>query len=74
MLRELTKRHDAAKELLKLYKTLDPISIPDEGSILEKGNCRGVIVIKREKEKSSRLVPDNRNANELFSYYQFTPK
>lgn len=36
--RELIKRDDVAKELLKLYKTLDPISIPKEGSILEKGN------------------------------------
>jgi hypothetical protein len=35
--RELIKRDDAAKGLLKLYKNLDPISIPKEGSILEKG-------------------------------------
>jgi hypothetical protein len=35
--RELIKRDDAPKELLGLYKTLDPMSIPGEGSILEKG-------------------------------------
>jgi len=36
--RELIRRDDAAKELLKRYKTLDPLSIPNEGSIMEKGN------------------------------------
>ncbi|HYQ57115.1 MAG TPA: hypothetical protein VEP89_07185 [Draconibacterium sp.] len=36
--RELIKRDNAAEELLKLYKNMDPTSIPKDGSILEKGD------------------------------------
>ncbi|MDP3180209.1 MAG: hypothetical protein Q8M67_00140, partial [Bacteroidota bacterium] len=36
--RELVKRDDAAEELLKKYKSIDPAVIPVNGTILEKGN------------------------------------
>lgn len=36
--RELLKREDAANELLKKYKAINPLSIPVNGTILEKGN------------------------------------
>lgn len=36
--RELLKHDDAPKELLRKYKSIDPAAIPDNGTILEKGN------------------------------------